>query len=143
MDKELGKEYADTTRREQYLRDNCDSIENIGYMKPFSAEDIQDQKEQLAEVSILINDIETEKRELIKDIKNKIDPMVAERSVLLKGIKEKAEYVREECFKFVDMEAREAGYYNAEGILIESRPALPNELQSTIFQINRKTGTHE
>lgn len=64
------------------------------------------------------------------------------RKSLLKGLKNKAEFVTEPCYKFVDPETREVGYYNQEGDLIESRPAYPDELQSNIFQINRKTGTN-
>lgn len=52
----------------------------------------------------------------------------------------KSEYVNELCFKFIDPQTKEVGYYNADGDLIESRPAFADELQGTIFQLNR-TGT--
>ena len=60
----------------------------------------------------------------------------------LDGLKKKAEFVTERCFKFIDQEAREVGYYNENGDLIESRPAYSEELQTTLFQIGRKTGTN-
>jgi len=41
----------------------------------------------------------------------------------------------------IDAEAREVGYYNQNGDLIESRPAYSEELQTTMFQVIRKTGT--
>ena len=62
--------------------------------------------------------------------------------MLLKDIKEKAVYAKEECFKFIEQEEKMVGYYNAQGDLIESRPATSDELQGTIFQIVRKTGTN-
>ena len=34
-----------------------------------------------------------------------------------------------------------AGYYNKLGELVYSRPIMPQEMQKTIFNINRKTGT--
>lgn len=34
-----------------------------------------------------------------------------------------------------------AGYYNKLGELVYSRPIMPQEMQRTIFNINRKTGT--
>ena len=60
----------------------------------------------------------------------------------LDGLKKKAEFVTERCFKFIDQEAREVGYYNENGDLIESRPAYSEELQTTLFQFGRKTGTN-
>ncbi|MDR0384523.1 MAG: hypothetical protein LBH60_00420 [Prevotellaceae bacterium] len=52
------------------------------------------------------------------------------------------EYVREICYKFVDIDNRQTGYYNAEGDLIELRPATADELQPTLFPI-RNTGTDD
>lgn len=143
MLKTLGKEYADDDLRVSYLKDNCDSVVNKGYMRRFTPEEIQAMKEQLAETSIMINDIEVEKREVSKEFKSRVDPLVNERKNILKGIKEKAEYVQETCYKFVDHDERMVGFYNCDGELIESRPAVADELQGTIFQLNRKTGTNE
>ena len=77
------------------------------------------------------------------EYKVKLEPLVSDRKELLKGIKNKAEYTTENCYKFVDMEDKMVGYYNGEGDLIDSRPAMANELQGTIFQMGRKTGTDE
>jgi len=143
MNKTLGKEYPEGVSRKNFLRDNCDGVIEKGYMKPFSPEQIQSKKEELAETSIQINDIEDEKKEVMKEYKGRLDPLTDRRKELLKGIKEKAEYKKEECFKFVDQEDKMVGFYNGEGDLIESRPANPDELQGTIFQINRRTGTDD
>lgn len=142
MQKTLGKEYADESQRVSYFEDNCDSIEEMGYMKRYTPEQIQAMKEELAETSIKINDLEVEKKEVMKEFKERIDPLVDDRKLLLKGIKEKAEYIKETCFKFVDSNERMVGFYNSEGDLISSRPASPDELQGTIFQLNRNTGTN-
>ena len=141
MQKSLGKEYVDDKARISFLKDNCDQVEEKGYMKRFTPEQILAMKEQLAETSIVINDLEIEKKDLISSLKCRIDPLIDERKELLKGIKEKAEYTKEICYKFIDSDERMGGFYNADGDLIESRPASPDELQGTIFQINRNTGT--
>lgn len=60
---------------------------------------------------------------------------------MVSNIKSKSEYVNEICYRFTDQETKETGYYNKEGHLIESRPATADELQTTIFQMVRKTGT--
>jgi hypothetical protein len=60
---------------------------------------------------------------------------------MVSNIKAKAEYVKEICFKFIDQYEKMVGYYNANGDLIESRPATADELQPTLFSVIRKTGT--
>jgi hypothetical protein len=140
MDKQLGSEYPEGERRQSFLKDNCDSVELKGYMKPYTPEQLQQMKESLAETSISINDVEEQKKNILKDFKAQTEPLFTEKSNLLKGIKQKAEFVDEECYKFVDTATKEVGFYNSEGNLIESRPAYGNELQGTIFQIQR-TGT--
>jgi len=60
---------------------------------------------------------------------------------ILSGLKNKSKLVSERCFKFVDFETREVGFYNEDGDLIESRPAYADELQTNIFQLGQ-TGTN-
>lgn len=142
MQRELGKDLEAGKKRIAFLMDNCDKVEEKGYMKRFTPEQLGQMKEGLSETDIEINDIEEEKKEVVKEFKGRLDPLTEERKRLLKGLKNKAEYVTENCYKFIDMETREVGYYNEEGDLIESRPAYPDELQGNIFQLNRKTGTN-
>lgn len=143
MEKTLGKEYSDPIRRRQFLEDNCDRVVEMGYMRAFAQEKVQELKEKLAETSIEIGEIETEKKAATAQFNAALKPLQDERADILRGIKERAEYVEEECFKFVDNDDKMVGFYNAEGDLIESRPASPEELQGTIFQLERKTGTHD
>jgi hypothetical protein len=142
MDRELGKGIEAGAKRIDFLESNCDKVEEKGYMKRFTPDQMARMKEALSETSIEINDVEEDKKEVMKDFKARLDPLTDERKRLLTGLKNKAEHVTEKCYKFIDMETREVGFYNQEGDLIESRPAFPDELQSNIFQVNRKTGTN-
>ena len=135
MERELGKDLEQGKTRVAFLMDNCDAVEEKGYMKPFTPEELARMKESLSETDIEINDIEEEKTA-------RLEPLTTERKKTLDGLKKKAEFVTERCFKFIDQEAREVGYYNENGDLIESRPAYSEELQTTLFQIGRKTGTN-
>lgn len=141
MEKTIGKEYKNARERESFLKDNCDKVEEKGYMKPYSAEELQGHKENLANVSIEIAEIEAEKKAQDAYYKGQLKPLVEQRSQMVSNIKSKSEYVKEVCFKFVDQEAKETGFYNADGDLIECRPATADELQPTIFSMARKTGT--
>lgn len=142
MQRELGKD-IDPMQRITFLNDNCDGVEERGYMKRLKPEEIREMKDELAETGIEINDIEEEKKEANKIFKARIDPLKVVRKSLLANIKQKAVYTKENCYKFIDQEERMTTYYNGEGDMIDSRPATADELQSTIFQGLRKTGTND
>jgi len=138
MDKEIGKHITGITERMAFLRDNADPIEKRGYMKQFSADQISDMKDRLAEVSIRLNDIAVAKKEAMNDFKAQAEPFNDEIKDLLQQIKERVEYVEEECFKFVDAQEGWVTYYNKYGDAIESRKAKPDEMQTTIFTAKRE-----
>ena len=143
MDRELGKDIEHGKSRVAFLMDNCDAVEEKGYMKAYSPEELARLKETLSDTSIAINDIEEEKKDAMATFKERLDPLAKERKHILEGLKKKAEYVTERCYKFVDQENREVGFYNENGDLIESRPAYSDEMQGTLFQLARKTGTDD
>jgi len=139
MDKVLGQGYKGV-ELEQFLRDNCEKREELGYMKRFTPEEIAEMKDQLATVSIEINDIEEEKKEAMSAFKDQLKPLTEHKTNLLGHIKKKAEFVTEDCFKFSDHTESMVGFYNSEGILVEARPMRPDEFQATIKWL--QTGTN-
>ena len=148
MDKHLGKDIENLVAHEAFLKDNCDNVEEKGYMKPYTPEELQQRKEELANASIEIAEIEQEAKEAAAHYKGRLKPLKEARANIVSNIKAKAEYVKELCYKFVDQEARETGYYNREGDLIESRPATADEMQPTLFAVRGfnqadKTGTND
>ena len=143
MDKFLGQEIPEKDRW-QFLQDNADAVEEIGYTHRFTPDELAQKKESLAETSIKINDIEVEKKEVMDGYKEQLKPLNEEKQVLLENIKKGSEYrAHEECAKILDHEEKLAGYYNKLGELVYSRPIMPQEMQKTIFNINRKTGTED
>lgn len=140
MQRELAKDIPQGNHRVAFLTDNCDKVEEKGYMKRFTPEQLSQMKEELSETAIRINDIEEEKKAIMEQFKEKLKPLTEEKSRLLKGLKNKAEHVTEKCFKFIDLESREVGYFNEDGDLIESRPAYADELQGNLFRM-KATGT--
>lgn len=142
MEKFLGQEFEDLKEREQYLKDNADTIEDMGYSKPIPSEQIEKLKEQLADASIKKLEQEEAKKtavqmynEEIKGYKNTIKD-VADK------LKSKTTYVKEPCYKMVDAQTRQVGYYNKEGMLVYQRPARMAELQPRLFELRPgKTGT--
>lgn len=127
-------------KRAQMLSDNAESIEEIGYMKSFTEEEILSMKDDLAEVSIDINEIEIEKKQVTSEFKLKLKPLNDQKKATLTKIKNKAEFVKEECYKFIDHEEQMVTYYNRLGQVVEFRRIRPDEKQLKIFTL--KSGTN-
>ncbi|MBP1615879.1 MAG: hypothetical protein H6Q13_3327 [Bacteroidetes bacterium] len=141
MDKFLAQEVPEDDRFE-FLKDNADAIEEIGYTHRFTPDELAQKKESLAETSISINDIEIEKKAVMEEYKEQLKPLNVIKQTLLENIKKGSEYVEnEECAKILYHEEKMVGYYNKLGELVYSRPIMPQEMQKTIFSIDRKTGT--
>lgn len=138
MEKELGKDIKDLKKRAAFLMDNCDKVEEKGYMKRFNPDELSTMKDELSEVAIEINDIQEKKKEVNSEFNEQLKPLTESKKKILTGLKNKAEFVKENCFKFVNLETREVGYYNEQGDLIDLRIANADELQGNIFQLNRK-----
>lgn len=138
MQKVLGQNINDLDARKQFLLDNADGVVEMSYSKSFDADELAKKKTELAEKSIKINDL----NEAIKDYKEKVGlelkPLKEEVKILLGDIKAKSRIVTEKCYKIVDEDERMACFYNAEGVLVSSRPATKEELSPTIFKEMRK-----
>ena len=143
MKRELGKDIQQGEARRQFLADNADAVEKKEYMRHYTPEELLKLKESLSETCISINEIEEELKEVKKEYKDRLEPLLNKKKEALEGLKKKAELVEEDCYKFIDEEAKEVGYYNQNGDLIESRPAYNEEIQKTIFQVLRKNGTED
>jgi len=142
MQKQLGLEYPEGVARVQFLDANCTEVENIGFTREFTQEEMEAMKDNLADVSIELNDLQIEKKELVKEINLKMKPKDQQRKNLLESIRKRSEYVNEDCFKFVDHEANVVGYYNSEGSLVSTRRIKPEERQTKMFKLP-KTGTND
>ena len=138
MEKFLGQEIKNLEERKTFLLDNADEVEEKTYLKSFDADAMAERKERLAEVSIKINDLEDDIKSYKEAKKLDLKPLREAKTTLLHDIKFKGEVVTEKCFKFVDRDEGMVGFYNDEGLLIESRPATREESQTNIFSLTRK-----
>ena len=135
---------ADTPveQREQILRDSCDQIVERSYTRKFDQMEINERRADLANVSIQIADLEQELSEIRADYKGKIKPL-QERIVKLRDdLKSGGDWVKADCFKFVDEDEGKVGFYSPEGYLLEERAMTPDERQRNVFRALR-TGTDD
>lgn len=139
MEQVLGQDYEGLARV-QFLKDNCYAVEKLGYTKAIPSDRLESMKEKLVENNIQLRDVRADKKAANKLFNEQIKQLEEDNDYVTGMLKEKSEYVTEECYKFVDDEKRMTGYYNADGILVYSRPSRPEEMQKTIYQMPR-TGT--
>lgn len=138
INKILGQEIKDLEERKQFLLDNADSIVEMDYHKAFDSDELARKKTELSETCIRINDLEEDIKDYRDNINLELKPLKEMRQGLLSDIKSKGRMVKEKCYCFIEKEDKMACFYNAEGLLVSSRPATREELkQQTIFQVKR------
>ena len=140
FDRVLGQEYNPSDRI-KFLKDNCDVIEELGYTKQYDNEKIEELKDQLVDTSIQMRDVKADKKDATKMYNEQIKQLEERSEEVTKGLKEKAEFVNETCYRFLDQETRTVGFYSAEGLLVLQRPARPEEMQTSIKMEYQRTGT--
>lgn len=145
MEKTLGQEYSDPAERISFLSDNAEKKEEIDYNKPLTQDELEGLKDDLATNSIKLGDVEEQKKDSDKAFKDQIDGFKDHIKDDAEKLKYKSVQVTENCFKFVDEEAHEIGYYNHEGVLVYSRPARSGEIQGNLFKTIKggKNGTED
>lgn len=74
----------------------------------------------------------------MSEFKARLKPLEEDKKKLLSDLKNKSEYVNEDCYKIIEHEKKEVGYYNKLGELVYSRPIQSQEMQKTIYELNRK-----
>lgn len=142
MEKFIGQDIENLQERELFIKDNADAVENMGYSKPLKSSEIDRLKEQLTDACIKKQDLEEEKKTVVKEYQGEINGQKAIIKDCSEKLKSKSEYVMEPCYKLIDEDEKMAGYYNKEGMLVYERPARQDELQPMLFKRNAtKTGT--
>lgn len=142
MEKFIGQDIENLQEREQFIKDNAEGIETMGYSKPLKSSVIDKLKEQLANTTIEKEELEADKKAANQQYNADLKDLRTTIGDIAEKLKSKSEYVNEGCYKLVDEEEKMVGYYNKEGMLVYERPARLEELQPKLFKMNAgKTGT--
>ena len=137
INKVLGQDIADLDARKNFLIDNADSVVEMDYHKSFDADELARKKTELSDTCIRINDLEEDIKDYKEQINIELKPLKENRQKLLADIKSKGKMVHEKCYCFIEQEEKMACFYNAEGILVSSRPATREELSPTLFHMRQ------
>lgn len=144
MEKFIGQDIENLQEREQFIKDNAEGIETMGYSKPLKSSVIDKLKEQLANTTIEKEEVEADKKAANQQYNADLKNLRTTIGDIAEKLKSKSEYVNEGCYKLVDEEEKMVGYYNKEGMLVYERQARLEELQPKLFKMNAgKTGTDD
>lgn len=124
-------------QREQILRDSCDQILERSYTRKFDQAEINEKRADLANVSIQMQELEQELAEYRATIKGKIKPLSERYGKILEELKTGGEWIKGDCYKFVDEDEKMVGIYSPEGYKLEERPMTQEERQRTIMSVIR------
>ena len=117
--------------------------ERITYLRNLTEAEIDAESKELASLCRRRNELEEEKKNVAKDYQTQIDSVkqnIDRSATLLEdGRKECAE----DCFKVLDIDAREVGFYNSRGELVRMRKALDSDLQLDMFYQQRNEETRK
>lgn len=143
MEKYIGQDIQNLQEREAFIKDNAESVESIGYIKPLTSSEIEKMKEQLTTATIDKSDTEEEKKSVVMEYNDKLKGLKKAIGTLVERLKSKGEYVNEPCYKIIDDDAKRAGFYNKEGMLVYQRAARQDELQPRLFKVNTLTSNKD
>jgi hypothetical protein len=139
MNKKLYKDESPEKRKE-YLKNGADKIESLSYIKKFTSEEIREFKDNLSDLSIKKDGIDTDFDVVKQSFKEQLKPIKKEIKTTLTYLRDKARSVTEDCYVVYNYDNNSTEFYNGEGEMVYSRPMETSELQKTIFSID-KTGT--
>ena len=115
--------------------------ERITYLRNLTEAEIDAESKELASLCRRRNELEEEKKNVAKDYQTQIDSVKQniDRSATL--LEDGRKECVEDCFKVLDIDAREVGFYNSRGELVRMRKALDSDLQLDMFYQQRNEET--
>jgi uncharacterized phage infection (PIP) family protein YhgE len=144
MDKYFFPDVSDEQRLD-LLKTNCNRLlEDYGYEKPLSKEQVKQLKDKIANHVSELRKVKAEKKEVVKDYNSQISTLEKSIDSSSDELEKRTTYTSELCFEFIDYDEKKVGIYNRDGLLISERPANLKELREprNMFTDNLKTGTN-
>lgn len=108
--------------------------ENVTYDRVLTEAEIDNESKNLANKVKELAAIEEEKKEVNKAYKDRIDTCRDTMDRISKTLLGGRKTVTEKCFKVINIEGREVGYYNVSGELVKVRPLIDDDLQMDMFE---------
>ena len=145
MDKYFFPDASDEQRLD-LLKTNCSRLlEDYGYEKPLSKEQVKQLKDKIANNVSELRKVKAEKKDVMKDYNAQISKLDKSIDSASEELEKRTTYTSELCFEFIDYDEKKVGIYNKDGLLISERTANLKELREprNMFADNLKTGTND
>ncbi len=127
----------DKYRAPHLLDANAEKKEEVEYFKQYTKEELDDVKDMISSVSIDMDNAMEAKKEASKEFNEKLKECKEKLKEALKIVRFKGQNVKEQCYLFIDIEEKRAGYYNSKGELVYDRPLKAEEFQTNIYQLKK------
>lgn len=125
----------DKTQEERMaLLEEFKKAENVTYKRHLTDAEIDLESKKLAAEVKTLAQIEEEKKEANKTFKDQIDSTRSKMENISKVLLEGSKEVTEKCFKVINIEGHEVGYYNVSGELVKVRPLIDDDIQMDMFE---------
>lgn len=118
------------------LRDTADKKETFTYPRALDAAEVTRLKDDFTNNAVKIAKFEEAKKEFIEQWKADVKPLKLEMNFQMSKIRARVEEVTEEVYLISDQDLNMMGYYNAAGVLVYSRPLMPDERQLSLVGKN-------
>lgn len=141
MDNQILKT-ASKADRVQILRDSADKVEKFTYPRALEAEEVTHLKDEFTKNAISMARKDEARKEFLTDWKGEVKPLKIEMAWQMTRIRSKVEEITEDVYLISDQDSEMMGYYNSAGVLVYSRPLMPEEKQLTIVDKSNLTGTN-
>jgi len=137
---ELGRKLDDSidgmTKKEisSHLENLAYAIEEGDYTKRLDDSEIMERKSRLADVNIQLSKLEDEKRDLMDEMKGRIDPVRKELKEVIEVVKSKSLNLTGRLFLFDDPAKGLMYKFDNTGVCVDLRPLTPQERQLKLRQ---------
>jgi len=130
-------EHLPLHQRQQVMEEQADRVEETTYFKPLTPEELDLKRERLTDNAIKLSEIEDEKKETMKEFKDRTDPLVLENRMIMMDVKRKSQEVQGRIYHIANYDDGTMETYDYNGEFISSRRLRPDEKQKNIFSLKQ------
>lgn len=128
--------------RKDTLESVAYNVDEGPYTRTLTKTELENRKDQLAEVSIKLAEIEVRRKELMAEIKAEKAEPEAIKMEMIESIKHKTEFREGILYNVEDYDNGLMYIFDRDAICVEVRGLRPSEKQTTMH-IDKKNGTNE
>lgn len=127
--------FQDVTPQERItlMEKNANAIERLTYNRHLTSAEIEAEAIKLANLVKECNHVKDDKTIVMKGYNDRIKSLEEQASSVSDGLRSGEKEAVEECYKFINFDTQEVGYYNQSGELVKVRPAMDADLQLNMF----------